>query len=177
VARSSKSQDSTRPAPRLRRAYYDCRYGQLHLHNAIPAGGGFDELTSVICVHDAGETGRVFMPLLPILGLARSVYALDMPGAGESDPAPGETALDAAANVVTDFVDSMRIRAFDLVVRGAAAPVAARLLETHAAAVRRVVLLAAVPEQRGGPRVTSLSPVDSARTDLAARLVDLLGAA
>jgi hypothetical protein len=32
-------------APRLRRAYHDCRYGQLHLHNAIPAGGGFDELT------------------------------------------------------------------------------------------------------------------------------------
>ena len=25
--------------PRLRRAYYDCRYGQLHVHNAIPAGG------------------------------------------------------------------------------------------------------------------------------------------
>lgn len=177
MARSSKSQDSTRPPPRLRRAYYDCRYGQLHLHNAIPAGGGFDELTSVICVHGAGETGRVFMPLLPILGLARSVYALDMPGAGESDPAPGETAADAAVNTVTDFVDSMRIRAFDLVVRGTAAPVAARLLETRAAAVRRVVMLAPVPEQRGGPKVTVLSAVDSERTDLAARLVDLLGAA
>lgn len=168
---------SGREAPRLRRAYYDCRYGQLHLHNAIPAGGGFDELTSVICVHDAGETGRVFAPLLPILGLARSVYALDMPGAGESDPAPGETAVDAAVNTVTDFIDSMRIRTFDLVVRGAAAPVAGRLLETRAAAVRRVVLIAPVPEQRGGPKVTALSAADAARTDLAARLVDLLGAA
>ena len=93
-------------APRLRRAYYDCRYGQLHLHNAIPGGGGFDELTSVICLHGAGETGRVFMPLLAALGEARSVYAPDLPGAGESDPAPGETAVDAAVHAVADFVDS-----------------------------------------------------------------------
>ncbi len=90
MARPSKSQDRVRPAPRLRRAYYDCRYGQLHLHNAIPGGGGFDELTPVICLHGTGETGRVFMPLLAALGEDRSVYALDLPGAGESDPAPGE---------------------------------------------------------------------------------------
>lgn len=62
MARTAKTPDSSRPPPRLRRAYYDCRYGQLHLHNAIPSGGGFDELTSVLCVHGSQETARAFVP-------------------------------------------------------------------------------------------------------------------
>ena len=64
-----------RLGPRLRRAYYECRYGQLHLHNAIPSGGGFDELTTVICLHGEGQTGRVFAAALASLGRERSVYA------------------------------------------------------------------------------------------------------
>lgn len=175
MARSSKSPDQARVAPRLRRAYYDCRYGQLHLHNAIPGGGGFDELTAVICLHDKGETGRVFMPLLASLGEARSVYALDLPGAGESDPAPGKDAVEAAVHAVVDFVDSMRIRSFDLVVRGAVAPAALQLLEQRGAAVRRVVVLG-VDGLRGGPKLTVLSTNDAANPQLPARMVDLLKA-
>jgi len=173
VARASKSQHQSRPAPRLRRAYYDCRYGQLHLHNAIPGGGGFDELTPVICLHGAGETGRVFVPLLAALGEERSVYALDTPGAGESDPAPGESGVDAAVNAVADFVDSMRIRAFDLLVRGDAAPAALKILEIRGPAVRRVVILGA-SVMRGGPKVTALSAAEAASVQLPARVVDLL---
>lgn len=173
MARNSKTQDPG--APRLRRAYYECRYGQLHLHNAIPAGGGFDELTPVICVHAPGETGRVFMPLLPALGAARSVYALDLPGAGESDPAPGQTPQDAAMHAIEDFVDSMRIRVFDLVVRGAATTVAQRLLETRGQAVRRVVALGA-DGQRGGARIAVLSASEAASPQLQTRLIELLRA-
>jgi pimeloyl-ACP methyl ester carboxylesterase len=173
VARASKSQDQGRPAPRLRRAYYDCRYGQLHLYNAIPSGGGFDELTSVICLHGAGETGRVFVPLLTALGEERSVYAPDLPGAGESDPAPGELAVDAAVNAVTDFVDSMRIRTFDLVVRGEAAPVALRILEARGPAVRRVLMLGS-PAVRSGPKLTVISVAEAASPQLAGRVVELL---
>jgi pimeloyl-ACP methyl ester carboxylesterase len=175
VARNGKSQDRVGAAPRLRRAYYECRYGQLHLHNAIPAGGGFDELTPVICIHAPGETGRAFMPVLPALGAARSVYALDLPGAGESDPAPGETALDAAVHAVGDFVDSMRIRTFDLIVRGSAAPVAQRLLEARGEAVRRVVVLGA-DGQRGGARIALLSGAEAAGPQLPSRLIELLRA-
>jgi pimeloyl-ACP methyl ester carboxylesterase len=175
VARTSKSQDQARPAPRLRRAYYDCRYGQLHLHNAIPSGGGFDELTPVICLHGAGETGRVFMPLLAALGEARSVYALDLPGTGESDPAPGEDGNDAAVHAVLDFVDSMRIRLFDLLVRGTAAPAALKLLEARGPAVRRAVVLGA-DGLRGGPKLTLLSAAEAGSAQLPSRVVDLLRA-
>ncbi len=175
MARSSKSQDQARPAPRLRRAYYDCRYGQLHLHNAIPGGGGFDELTAVICLHDAGETSRVFMPLLASLGEERSVYALDLPGSGESDPAPGVDAVEAAVHAVVDFVDSMRIRTFDLLLRGATCAAALPLLELRGAAIRRVVALGA-EGLRSGPRLTLLSATEAASPQLPSRIVDLLKA-
>jgi pimeloyl-ACP methyl ester carboxylesterase len=168
VARPSKSHEQVRPAPRLRRAYYDCRYGQLHLHNAIPGGGGFDELTPVICLHGAGESGRVFMPLLAALGEARSAYAPDLPGAGE-------TAIDAAVHAVVDFVDSMRIRMFDLVAHGTAAHVALRLLELRGPSVRRVLILGA-DNMRGGPKITVLSAAEAASPQLPSRVVELLRA-
>jgi pimeloyl-ACP methyl ester carboxylesterase len=170
MPRSAPHKDPATPAPRLRRAYYECRYGQLHLHNAIPGGGGFDELTPVICLHDAGETGAVFLPMLPALGAQRSVYALDLPGAGGSDPAPGVAPLDAAVHVAGDFLDNMRIRSVDLIARGAAAAAALQLLEQRGAAVRRVLLLGAPAGTRGAAKVSVLAEADAAP----ARLVTLL---
>ena len=73
--------------PRLRRAYFECRHGQLHVHNAIPVGGGFDELTTLICLHGATGTGRMFLELSKQLGSSRSIYSPDLPGCGESDAA------------------------------------------------------------------------------------------
>lgn len=143
MARIAKSPDTARPPPRLRRAYYDCRYGQLHLHNAIPSGGGFDELTAVLCIHATGETGRAFVPVLAALGLERSVYAPDLPGCGESDPATGQSLPEAGVNALADFLDSMRIRSVDLLARGDGAEVAQRLAKLRGAGVRRVVLLTA----------------------------------
>jgi len=167
-------QQTDKPAPpRIRRAYYDCRYGQLHLHNAIPAGGGFDELTPVICVHGTGQTGRIFLPLLTPLGYLRSVYAPDMPGTGESDPAPGAGAREAAVNAVLDFVDAMRIRRFDLVAREQGCEAALEVMAQRAAAVRRVVLLGA-GAPKAGAGVIALGLAEAGEADFPARLVSLL---
>ena len=139
--------------PRLRRAYYDCRYGQLHVHNAIPAGGGFDELTALVCVHDRAATGALFAPVLAGLGAERSIYAPDMPGYGQTDAAPAAAWADAGANAIADFLDSMRIRRFDLLASGDGAEVAALLLAQRSAAVRRYALLdppAVVPSPAPG---------------------------
>src|SRR3954470_19479354 len=78
----------TAAEPRVRRGYFECRFGQLHVHNAIPPGGGFEEGTALLCLHPAGLSGRVFKGLLPQLGRDRSVYAPDLPGSGESDGPP-----------------------------------------------------------------------------------------
>ena len=158
--------------PRIRRAYYDCRYGQLHLHNAIPAGGGFDELTPLICLHGADQTGRVFLPLLTPLGYQRSVYALDAPGAGESDPAPGVAAVEAAAHAAMDFVEANRIRRFDLLAREQGCDAALRVLAERGEAVRRVVLLGATGVTQAA-NVSLVPLADAARPDLAVRLVSL----
>jgi pimeloyl-ACP methyl ester carboxylesterase len=168
-----KQHDNSRPPARVRRAYYDCRYGQLHLHNAIPSGGGFDELTPVICVHGAGQTGRVFLPWLAPLGYERSVYALDLPGAGESDPAPGVSAIEAATHAVIDFVDAMRIRRFDLVARDQGCDAALAVLTQRAAAVRRAVLLGG-PDTTVRAAVTALPLAEAGQPGFAARLVSLL---
>ena len=44
----------------MRRGYFECRYGQLHVHNAIPPGGGFEEGTALLCLHQSAASGRVF---------------------------------------------------------------------------------------------------------------------
>lgn len=172
MPRSGKSQHSA-PQPRLRRAYYDCRYGQLHLHNAIPPGGGFDELTSVLCLHDQDEGGQVFLPAMQALGAQRSVYAFDLPGVGGTDAAPGVPPVDAAVHVACDFLDSMRIRQVDVVARGRAAPAALRLLEQRGAAVRRVVLVDAAGSVPVAPQLTALTALTAAEAT-PQRLVELL---
>lgn len=133
---------STKSAPRLRRAYFDCRYGQLHVHNAIPSGGGFDELTTLVCLHGTGQTGRVFQPALATLGVDRSIYAIDLPGCGESDPAPGVAAVEAGVHAVADFLDSMRIRKVDLLATGEGCAVARQFAALHGTRLRKLALVA-----------------------------------
>lgn len=144
------AQRSTRPPPRLRRAYYECRFGQLHVHNAIPAGGGFDELTPLLCIHAGGMTGRVFQSVLAELGFDRSVYAPDMPGSGESDPGTGLSAADAAVAGLQDFLDTMRLREVDVVSFGDGGTIARRLATSRAKQIRRVALLGEPPGAVGG---------------------------
>lgn len=145
MAKTSSLRPKTPPPPRLRRAYFDCRYGQLHVHNAIPAGGGFDELTTLICVHGTGTSGRAFQSVLAELGQDRSIYAPDLPGFGESDPAPGVSFVDAGVNAICDFLDSMRIRQVDLLTLAEGAAIARRLAALRPAQLRRVALLAEPP--------------------------------
>jgi pimeloyl-ACP methyl ester carboxylesterase len=160
VARTLQKPGNSRPPPRLRRAYFDCRFGQLHLHNAIPSGGGFDELTAVLCVHASHETARAFVPVLGALGLERSVYAPDLPGCGESDPSLDQFRVEAGINALADFLDSMRIRSVDLVARGDGAEIAQQLAKQRGAGVRRVVIL---------------SPDEASSPDLPQKLVAALG--
>ena len=125
----------------IRRSYADCRYGQLHTATAYPSGGGFDEKTALICIHASGASARSFAALLPELGRDRSVYALDLPGHGNSDVATGNPTIADYAGAVADFVTSLRIRTFDVMGVEAGALIAAELAATRGPQVRRVVLV------------------------------------
>ncbi len=139
----------TTAAPRLRRAYFECRHGQLHVHNAIPVGGGFDELTTLICLHGASGSGRLFLPLSRRLGTSRSIYSPDLPGCGESDAAESPLSAVAYADAIGDFLDSMRFRQVDLLGAGAGAAVAAELAIARPKVVRKVCL-AGMGKDEGG---------------------------
>src|ERR1700684_4388904 len=113
----NRAQRAVLPAPtepRVRRAYFDCRFGQLHVHYAIPASGGFDEATALLCIAGAPGSGRFFRPLLAPLGRDRCVYAPDLPGCGESDAGPAHAGSADVAVALGDLLDSMRLRHFDL---------------------------------------------------------------
>jgi pimeloyl-ACP methyl ester carboxylesterase len=135
---------SPSPAPpRLRRAYFECRHGQLHVHNAIPSGGGFDELTTLICLHASSSTGRAFLEFSRLLATSRSIYSPDTPGCGESDPPPGQVPMSGYAEAIGDFLDSMRFRQVDLLGVHSGAAVAAELAIGRPKQVRRVVMVGA----------------------------------
>ena len=145
------------PAARARRGYFECRYGQLHVHHAMPRGGGFEEGTPLLCLHDLPGSGRVFTRLLPLAGEDRSVYAPDLPGFGESDgPRTRPTMADYAA-ALGDFIDSMRLRNLAVLgLRGGAVP-ATELALTRPTQVSRVILVS-VPLLTEAERQAGCSP-------------------
>jgi len=125
----------------VRRGYFECRFGQLHVHNAIPPGGGFEEGMALVCLHDLNGSGRVFTRFLTLAGQDRSVYAPDLPGCGESDPPVPRAAIADYAAALADFLDSMRLRQVALLGVRLGALLATELALVRAAAVSRVILM------------------------------------
>src|ERR1700759_3238569 len=126
--------------PRVRRGYFECRYGQLHVHNAIPPGGGFEEGPPLLCVHSSPGSGRVFDRLLLLAGRDRSVYAPDLPGFGDSDAPPRPTIADYAG-ALGDFLDTMRFRQIDVLGYQIGSLIPAELAIARPTQVRRVALV------------------------------------
>src|SRR5262245_1349817 len=126
---------------RVRRAYFDCRFGQLHVRTAFPTSGGFDERTTLLCFHASPLSSRMFRPFLPEIARDRSVYAPDTPGYGESDAPPTQPTIADLAAAMSDFVESMRFRQIDVLGYRTGALIAAELAIVRPEQVRRVVLV------------------------------------
>lgn len=131
----------TAAEPRVRRGYFESRLGQLHVHNAIPPGGGFEEGTPLLCVHQTAGSGRVFERFLALAGRDRSVYAPDLPGFGESDPPLTRPTIADYAAAVGDFLDTMRFRQIDILGYQAGTLIAAEMAIARPKQVRRVVMV------------------------------------
>jgi pimeloyl-ACP methyl ester carboxylesterase len=141
------SQTRTPPdaAARVRRGYFECRYGQLHLHTAMPSGGGFEEGTALLCIQDLEGSARIFANLLAIAGCDRSVYAPDLPGFGESDPPPGPVALADYALALGDFIDTMRLRTLAVLAVRGGVMLATELAVARPAQISSLMMLAVPP--------------------------------
>jgi pimeloyl-ACP methyl ester carboxylesterase len=152
-ARSRNRIPLTQPAVvHIRRSYSDSRLGQLHVTAAYPSGGGFDERTPLLCIHHAAGSGRWFAPMLRDLGRERSIYAPDLPGHGQSDAGNGKATVTELANALGDFIDSLRLRQFDVFGYQIGALAAAELAIARPQQVRRILmwgLPAQSPQDRG----------------------------
>jgi len=146
LAKHLKSSVTPVAAVRTRRAYFDCRFGQLHVRTAFPTTGGFDEGVTLICLHPEESSSRVFTRFLPEIADNRSVYAPDLPGNGESDSAPSRDYADAAA-AVADLAMDLRLRQIDVLGFRFGAGVALELAVAKPDLVRRLVLVAAPPRE------------------------------
>jgi pimeloyl-ACP methyl ester carboxylesterase len=142
MAKGSLSSRYVEAGPRVRRGYFECRYGQLHVHNAIPPGGGFEEGTPLLCVHRPPMSGRMFDRFLALAGRDRSVYAPDLPGFGDSDPPATRPAVTDYTAAVGDFLESMRFRQIDVLGVHTGSLIAAELAITRPKQIRRVVAVA-----------------------------------
>jgi pimeloyl-ACP methyl ester carboxylesterase len=185
LAKPSKPQVLPQATVRTRRAYFDFKFGQLHVRTAFPGTGGFDEQVTLICLHSREGSSRSFLRFLPEIAAERSVYAPDLPGFGESDPAPSATFRDGA-QAVLDLTADLRLRRVDVLGVGFGAAVALELAAHQPELVRRLVLLGTPPMDRIPP-VKQPSLVIRSKTDpagapwnagvlVAARIAELPGA-
>ena len=160
MAKQSKLLPMPERTVRTRRAYFDCRFGQLHVRTAFPTTGGFDEGVTLVCLHSREGSSRSFARFLPEVAVDRSVYAPDLPGFGESDAAapigrpetrhPNPGHADAhhadvghveAAQAVGELAMDLRLRQIDVLGVRFGAEVALELASTRPELVRRLVLV------------------------------------
>lgn len=147
MSKLSRPEQGSAFAVRTRRAYFDCRFGQLHVRTAFPATGGFDEQAPLFCLHPSSASSRVFGAFLPAIAERRSVYAPDLPGFGESD-APASATLHAGAAAIQDLASDLRLRRIDLLGFADGSGAAIDLCAAAPDLVRRLVLVASgVPDR------------------------------
>jgi pimeloyl-ACP methyl ester carboxylesterase len=161
-------------AVRTRRAYFDCRFGQLHVRTAFPATGGFDEQVTLFCLHADQSSSRAFARFLPEIADVRSVYAPDLPGLGESDPSP-TCSVGEASGAISDLADDLRLRQIDLLGINSGARAALDLAATRPDLVRRLVL-AGVAAVDGIPAVKQPTLVMRTRLETPDDIAKLKGA-
>jgi pimeloyl-ACP methyl ester carboxylesterase len=90
----------------------------------------------VLLVHGFPETWWTFHKLIPLLAAEHRVYAVDLPGFGDSGNAPGEYTSSTAAEILRLLIDELGLGAVHLTGQDISGPTTFRVAAAHPQLVR-----------------------------------------
>jgi len=137
--------------------------------SAGPAGGQ----PSFVLVHGIGVSSRYFHPVAALLAEHGDVYALDLPGYGESPRVRRDVTLDDHAAVVAEVIRMHGLVDPVVVGHSMGSQIVARLAVEHPEAADRIVLMAPTldPRKRGVVRAGLALAHDTLREPLLSNAV------
>lgn len=91
--------------PDVRRAYTDCRFGQMHYRVA----GLASDKPSLILLHQNPSSSLEYENFMRELARDRQVFAFDTPGNGMSDRPPGPQSAAGYAAAFADALDALEL--------------------------------------------------------------------
>ncbi|MCG8346541.1 MAG: alpha/beta hydrolase [Chloroflexales bacterium] len=94
----------------------------------------------LLLIHGWGGSSRHWLSTMANLADIRTIYALDLPGFGDSQPLAGVASAECLANVVIEFADMLGVERFDLNGHSFGAGVAAYLAARWPTRVQNLML-------------------------------------
>lgn len=122
-------------APALRHVWTDTAVGPMHAR----VGGDGTSRTPVVLVHGMVISGRYMVPTAEVLAPFCPVYAIDLPGYGDSVKPRAILGLTELADALAAWMDAMRFSSAHLVANSFGCQVLAEFALRHARRVDRLV--------------------------------------
>jgi 2-hydroxy-6-oxonona-2,4-dienedioate hydrolase len=119
----------------LRRVWIDMAAGVMHAR----VGGDDQARTPVVLVHGLVISGRYMVPTALELAKLCPVYAVDLPGYGDSAKPRAMLGLPQLADALASWMDAMRLSAAHLVANSFGCQILAEFAVRHARRVDRLV--------------------------------------
>lgn len=93
----------------LRRAYTQCRFGQMHYLEGIPEDASSITAPTLILLHQNPSSSFEYRELVAEMARDRRVVAFDTPGYGMSDAPPAPPGMASYADAFSDAIDAMAL--------------------------------------------------------------------
>jgi pyruvate dehydrogenase E2 component (dihydrolipoamide acetyltransferase) len=97
---------------------------------------------AVVCIHGFGSDRSVWSFNIPALVAGRTVYALDLPAHGESEPQLDTGSLDELVGIAAGFLTSLNLAHVHLIGHSLGGAIAVRLATDHPEVVAGLTLVA-----------------------------------